>query len=930
MSAVKHFRQRLCWSILLGLSPLPSLFAADPPRGLDDFRTVAMPLLEKYCYECHDDDIQKGDVNLFEYADTTQVIKDRKLWLRVLEQLETREMPTEDPLPSEAEYATLIEWVDHAVNDIDWSQYRRPGHVTIPRLTKREYGNTMRELLGIDLDLEVRFSEDGEGQSGFDNDRDALFVTPAMLEKYFEAAELGMNALTAHRGVKAEDVSETILQAEEMFMTEMGTKVTPFGDAEDKGYVLNRGQQTLYESVEFPVDGFYEFTVRSLTTQGPSGVRLRIDDVPRGDLPVPSKELKENKLVTFVQAGARQMAWNIQKPVFREGDASRSRAVGSAEDLPPDANQIVTRESNRNAPKWVAAELDPEFADPKAGAEIVSRVNANAVNVQRPWEWLHLHGPEGDVRELKRFLQYIDERGVRFEKSKDELAAALGMQRKAFDEEYEKRNEAALKRNADLLREIRKKLESSALEPAGLVGIDWIKVRGPVAPARLETGNTEGSAERVFIVEPGKSFTEEQAARAVLESFLRRAFRRNVSDAEVDERVEIFRQRRSEEGVDYQDALKLSLAAALVSPNFLFRHELGGDEAVVKENGEFALNDWQIASRLSYFLWQSMPDDRLFALAESGKLRDDETLRAQVRRMLKDPKADDFARLFVGQWLGFGTEGQNMFPDERKFRKAWSEELRAAMVAESELFFRSLIDDRGSLLQLVDSRETFLNETLAKHYRIDDVYGTEMQRVALPDRRRGGVLGMGAVLTATSTPLRTSPVVRGAFLLEKLLAEEIPPPPPNAGELPDNAGETKGRLSLREELEAHRDRADCRDCHQKIDPLGFGLEHFDAIGQWRARTGSGEIDARGTLPSGETFDGVAELKRYILRERRDDFLRGVSEAMLKFALGRDLDGFDEPVMMEILAALEKEDFDASVLIEEVVLSYPFRNQGNGD
>jgi hypothetical protein len=916
-------------AVLLSLAPpLTSAATANEVGGGDDFRTVAMPLLEKYCYQCHDDDVQKGEVNLFEYADTTQVIKDRKLWLRVLEQLETREMPTKDPLPSEQEYATLIEWVEHAVNDIDWTKYRRPGHVTIPRLTKREYGNTMRELLGIDLDLEVRFSEDGEGQSGFDNDRDALFVTPAMLEKYFQAAELGMNALTAHREVAADEMSETFFQAEEMFMTEMGTKVTTFGGTQDKGYILNRGQQTLYESVEFPVDGFYEFTVRSMTTGGPTAARLRIDDVPRGDLPVSSKELTENKLVAFVEAGARQMAWNIQKPVFREGDSSRSRSTDAGAELPEDAPQIITRESRKHAPQWVVAETDPKFVDAKAGEGALARVNANAVNVQRAWEWLQLHGPEGNERELKRFLKYVDDRSVRYEAAKDELAKALGMDRKAFDGEFEKRNVAALKRNADLHRAIRKSLKSSPLEPAGLVGVDWIKVRGPVKPARLGAGKRKAEEERVFIAEPSDSISEEQAARTVLENFLRRAFRRPVSTAEVDQHVEIFRQRRGEEGADYQDALKLSLAAALVSPNFLFRHELGGDEAAAQANGEFELNDWQLASRLSYFLWQSMPDDQLFALADAGKLREEETLRAQVRRMLKDPKADDLSGLFVGQWLGFGPDGQNMFPDERKFRKAWSEELRAAMVAESELFFRALIDDRRSLLQLVDSRETFLNETLAKHYRIDDVYGTEMQRVALPDHRRGGVLGMGAVLTSTSTPLRTSPVVRGAWLLEKLLAEEIPPPPPNAGELPDNAGETKGRMTLREELEAHRDKADCRDCHEKIDPLGFGLEHFDAIGQWRAKTASGEIDARGILPSGEALDGVAELKRYILRERRDDFLRGVSEAMLKFALGRDLDGFDEPVMLEILAALEKKDLDASVLIEEVVLSYPFRNQGN--
>jgi len=935
--SILSFRPPLLSAVMVGCCALA--FSAPGVRAqADDFSVEMQPLLEKYCYKCHDDDTQKGDVNLLPYTATSQVIADRKIWLRVLEQLESREMPTKDPLPTGEEYEALINWVDGTLNHIDWTEHRNPGHVTIPRLTKREYGNTMRELLGIDLDLELRFSEDGEGRSGFDNDRDALFVTPAMLEKYFQSAELGINALTAHREVAESDVTEVSFEAEEMFITEMGTRVREWEGGE-KGYVLDRGQQTLYEAVEFPVDGFYEFTVRSLTTQGPTGARLRIDDVPRGDLAVSSKQLTENKLVTFVEAGARQMAWNIQKPVFRKGDASRTRGSEVDKELPEDASRIITRESKMHAPAWVPEDSDPAFSDPKQGEGLVARVNANAVNVQRAWEWLHLHGANGNARELKRFLKYIDDRSVRLDEAKDALAAALGMSREAFDVEFEKRNAAALKRNSDLGRAIEKSLSNSPLEPAGLVGIDWIKVRGPVAPARLPDATGESgraSPERVFVAEPGAEVSEEEAVRTVLADFLPRAFRRPATDAELEHHLAIYQRRRRQEGSDYLDALKLSLSAALVSPNFLFRREFEGGietpDAAGDDAGEsvdeFELDDWQLASRLSYFLWQSMPDEKLFALAGQGDLRDPETLRAQVRRMLNDPRAGDFSRLFVGQWLGFGPDGQNMFPDERKFRKEWSEELRAAMVAEAELFFDALIDEKQSLLLLVDSRYTFLNETLAKHYRIDKVFGSEMQRVALPDHRRGGVLGMGSVLTATSTPTRASPVVRGAWLLEKLLAETVPPPPPDAGELPDDAGEKKGKLSLREELEAHRDKADCRGCHEKIDPLGFGLEHFDAIGVWRSKSPSGPIDASGTLPGGESFTGVAELKRFILNERREPFLRGVSEAMLKFALGRELKGYDEPVLQKILAALEANNYDASVLIEEVVLSYPFRFQGN--
>jgi hypothetical protein len=318
-----------------------------------------------------------------------------------------------------------------------------------------------------------------------------------------------------------------------------------------------------------------------------------------------------------------------------------------------------------------------------------------------------------------------------------------------------------------------------------------------------------------------------------------------------------------------------------------------------------------------------MPDEELLSLAAEERLYDEQVLRSQVRRMLGDSKARGFAESFATQWLGIGSLGATVKPDPERFPQ-FDEELVAAMRSEAVGLVETVLREDRSVLELLDCDYTLLNERLAEHYGLPPVEGDELRLVKLEDRRRGGVLGLGAVLTNTSLPLRTSPVLRGKWVLEQLLGAHIPPPPPDAGVLPEDDGAHEG-LTLREQLEAHRTKPECAACHQRMDPLGFGLESFDAIGRSRHHTKGQPIDASGELPSGEAFSGPAELKQ-VLMSRKDEFLSNLSRKMFGYAMGRGLSRFDECVIKDCLKALEANEYRSSALVEEIVLSYAFQHR----
>jgi hypothetical protein len=934
------FRPRwLMLALLAAACPSPSRAARaseDASRG-----DAAQALLKTYCVRCHNAEKRKGDVDLTALGPRPSTLAGRKVWLRVLEQLQNEEMPPEDPAPSEAERRHLIGWVEEEVK-VDWSKVRNPGRVTIPRLTREEYNNTMRDLLGVDLRPGDEFSADGEGTSGFNTDRDALFLTPALLEKYLAAAATALDACLA---LENEPVSRHF-ESEDLMMTETREVPRDFGDG-FKGYVLNRGQMTLYHSVRFPFDGFYTFTVRARSGGAPCGARLRIDGETMGDVVARSRAPETLTVTCFVKAGSRQVTWNIEtpdppapRPAVAQTKGARPQqkqqqgqgVPKSARPLPENVEELVTSRSQENAPSYPVTGKEPQQALP-----LIQRLNGSAVSVQRPYEWLRILAEhEGDKRDIARFKGYIVERGLVLDAVKSALAETLGEPSTEFDRRYEEHNRDRLAANRKVLEleavasvptpalrpspQIQQQLaqlknRANMGQPQRTVAIDWVELRGPVHPAG------SGQKSRVFLARPGEGRSSRQAARAILEGFMPRAFRRPVADEQL-ERYLAFFDRAEGRGEPFEQAVKLALTAVLVSPHFLYRNEFG------PVDGEYRLDDYQVASRLSYFLWMSMPDEALFALAAAGRLHEPGVLSAEVDRMLADPRARAFTSAFTGQWLGFDSLGRGVMPDEARFPE-FTPELCEAMKQETVLAFESLLRRNGSLLELIDARETWLNEPLARHYGIEGVRGKEMRPVPLDDPNRGGLLGMASVLTVTSGPTRTSPVVRGKWVLETLLGEKTPEPPADAGSLDPEAGESRGK-TLREELLQHRRNASCASCHSKIDPIGFGLENFDAIGRFRTLEAGRPVDNTGELPGGAAFRGPAELKQVLLTRRRDQFVRNVTERLLSFALGRKLELFDEPALARITAAVDQDGRRAATLVKQIVLSYPFQYQSNKD
>lgn len=441
----------------------------------------------------------------------------------------------------------------------------------------------------------------------------------------------------------------------------------------------------------------------------------------------------------------------------------------------------------------------------------------------------------------------------------------------------------------------------------------------PILMERLLDAATEVLREappaRLFFVRPSKSVSARQAAFRILSHCALRGYRRPPEPAEVQQLLRLYdlAAKRSEK---FEDAVRYALKAVLVSPNFLFRVEkdLGTTEA-------YPISDYELASRLSYFLWSSMPDDELFRLARLKQLRSPKVLEAQVRRMLQSPKSRALADSFAGQWLRVKELYTTARPDPRRFPE-YTPALRDAMYGETIEFFNAVLRENASLLKLLDADYTYVNETLAKHYGIEGVAGPQFRRVALSDGRRGGVLTQASVLTVTAYPRRTSPVLRGKWVLEEVLGAEVPPPPPNAGGLPADE-RSRGGLTFRQRLEQHRVKPECASCHSRMDPIGFGLENFDAVGRWRADVAGEPVDASGVLSTGEKFTGPAELKR-LLMGRKDEFVRNTTEKMLAYALGRGLEPYDIPTVRKITQAVAKDGYKSSTLVLEVVKSYPFQ------
>ena len=426
---------------------------------------------------------------------------------------------------------------------------------------------------------------------------------------------------------------------------------------------------------------------------------------------------------------------------------------------------------------------------------------------------------------------------------------------------------------------------------------------------------------KLFGEHPPEGADLREAARRVARFLTREAYRRPASKAELDTLVDIFDLGR-ENKMTYTESLGFMLKAVLVSPQFLFitpASESKPDDKIVR------IDDYQLASRLSYLLWSSPPDAELSGLADKGDLSKSDVLRAQAERMLKDPRSQALFDGFGAQWLH--VRGLEKLAFDTKEFPYMTTEIRKAMFQEARLFFGSILSENQSVVRFVDSDYTFMNEPLAKLYGLEgSVKGLNMRRVKLQNSNRGGILGMPAVLATTSFPNRTSPVKRGVWVLEQVLGERVPPAPPNVPELAEQEGKSIEGLTLRQRFELHQSEATCANCHKVLDPIGFGMENFNAVGKWRNNNELGnKIDSVGKLPNGKTFSSPAELKK-LLAEEEPKIARNITERFMAFALGRQLEGYDEIIVDRLMKKISRDNYRLKTIIVEVVTSYLFTHR----
>ena len=448
--------------------------------------------------------------------------------------------------------------------------------------------------------------------------------------------------------------------------------------------------------------------------------------------------------------------------------------------------------------------------------------------------------------------------------------------------------------------------------------LDGIEITGPFEPTGL--GDTP-SRRRIFSCRPGGDVQAEVCARSIFERLARRAYRRPATEDDLEVLLSFYRDGRAEGG-SFDDGVRVALSRLLVAPDFLYRAELDPPGVTVP----YRLSDLELASRLSFFLWSSLPDDELLSVAEEGRLSSPAELATQVRRMLADERATALVSDFAAQWL-FLRNLRMVSPDQFQFPE-WDDDLRAAMARETELFLNHQRRENRPVAELLIADYTFVNERLARHYGLDDIYGTQFRQVELSNPRRAGLLGHASILTVTSMPNRTSPVLRGKWLLENLLGMPPPAPPPDIPELPENELGDAPR-SIRERLEQHRENPVCASCHATMDPLGFALEPFDAIGRWRTRDDGLPVDARGALVDGTEIDGPHGL-REMLVTRQDEIVRTFIEKLMTFALGRGVEYYDMPAVRKILRETADQGHTWESVILGIANSVPFKMRERRD
>lgn len=795
----------LCLILILGLVA----FTANPgEKDTTDFSKNGALFLEEYCFSCHAGDQPAAELSLDSYTDNHSLIEDREVWDRVLDMVETTQMPPEgNEQPSLEESESFVAHIEAIFEHADRTAKPDPGRVTVRRLNRVEYKNTVRDLLGVDFNPTENFPADDVGH-GFDNIGDVLSMSPLLMERYLEAAEA--------------IVSRVIV----------------------------------------------------------------LDPLP------PSRNYRNGKTLDPRHDDVPDERYRLLDPTATEPWKSGPFTTGADSfNIASDA-EIIYR-----ATLYAETESDTPV-------EVVLFIQGDELeNVTSPEKLARLVGvdPEADtnIKVLKAF-----EITARSPKKNQRIEVFL-----------------------------------TGIPNIENVGIAMLKPKEGEPDAKLQIrvlwseGPLETRPDSHFeILACTPDIPQAEQTREVLTRLLRRGYRRPPTENEVEQLAE-FVASVQVDGASWEASIQAAIKVILCSPKFLFRLELD-DRPQTPE--AYPIDEFQLASRLSYFLWSSMPDDALLELAEKKQLI--VNLEAQVKRMLADPKASELGSNFGSQWLQIQRLA-TVAPDLEKF-PYFTGGLRLAMQKETELFVGSIFREDRSLLDLIDADYTFLNQPIASHYGIVDtqgnwrnhenpvpggekIRGRSFRRVTLQGTARGGILSHASVLTVTSNPTRTSPVKRGRWVLEQILGTPPPPPPPDVPEL-EEEGEVAHGTTLRERLEQHRADPACANCHAKMDPIGFALENFNAIGAFRWKDGELDIDTTAELPDGTVLQhGIVDLRQVIL-DRKQQFARCLTEKLLTYALGRGLEYYDRPTVERIVAQLEAQDYRSSVLVTEIVKSDPFR------
>jgi hypothetical protein len=869
----------VCTAIGGGVATRTILGQAQPPSTAEEFQQNVLPILSRSCIGCHNDRVRAGSMSLEPFRNPAAALARPEVWQSVLEKVAAGSMPppTAKPL-SQGDRDAVEGWIKRLPGLSEaGSANVSAGRVTARRLNRVEYNNTIRDLLGVAARPADEFPVDDSGY-GFDNNSDVLSVSPLLMEKYMQAAE-SISRLAVY--------GEAIPAKPTRLVRFMNRRSQDAYDVLSSGtsgiYLPYSLRGAMYGSYTFPVDGEYEFRLRIANFRGETDADLTDEERARRAeerrKQFEGRRLERQKAAAAAGAAGATDASRGGPPPRREVTAEELKARDeAARKAAPPRTLILSVDGT----PIISTVIEGSGAFGYSQGEFTSRVKVQA--------------------------------GERFLRASYPELANLADPRENI--------------NPDMRR--------------GLF-VDYLDIVGPFNPSKAPPE----SYKRIFIC----GETTPQCARTILGSLMERAYRRPVSEEELASKLELVRVAQRE-GDTFQEGIRLALQAILASPSFLFRIEasprpraefraapspsvraylrsdafsgdLGrlGQQRGQTPSLEHAVSDVELASRLSYFLWASMPDQELMRVAKAGTLHQPAVLEAQVRRMLADAKAYNLVENWAAQWLQLRNLGRTK-PDPKRFPTV-DDELLDAMRRETSMFIETIIKEDRSLLDIIDAPFTFVNGPLARHYGIKGVDGEEFQRVTLDGDQRSGVLTQGAILTVSSYPTRTSPPVRGKWVLENLLGTPPPPPPDDVPSL--NESNIGTEVSLRERLEQHRRDPNCSPCHVLMDPLGFGLENYDAVGAWRTHDGKFAIDSSGTLPGGQTFAGSKGLKE-ILRGKSDAFVQNVTGKLLTYSLGRGLERFDRPTVDAISRQVAANNYRFSALVMEVVKSKPFQMQ----